>query len=154
VFRISSESDLLRTFRPRDRRVFQPPAKVTYPLYVRDYLAWPDPAGGRVFVVFPEPTTGNALGLAFRDDTGDTTSSLCEWCHSPGKPNQVALLMCEKSSKRSIGTWLCRDLACGTRVENAADLAGRNGVDARKAVLERMWRFAHEGLGIERVPND
>ena len=154
MFKVTTEKELANAFRPRDRRTLVMPPKVTFPLYIRDYLAWPDPAGGRLFVLFEEPGTGHALGLAFRDDGEKGANGLCEWCHNVGNVPGVSLMMCEKNSKRAIGTWLCKDLACGNRVENMADLAGRNGQTARKQVLERMWKFAHEGLGIERVPTD
>ena len=39
MFLIPSEDALLQAFRPRDRKVLEPPPGVTYPLFVRDYRA-------------------------------------------------------------------------------------------------------------------
>lgn len=155
MFRILNEQQLLNAFRPRDRKVFDLPVGVTWPLVVRGCYSWVEPAGARAYTVFQDPGTGRALGLMFRRDgqqSKDATGCLCEWCHQLGTLDKVGLLTCEKSSKRRIGTWLCKDLQCCERAEDAAYRSGKNAQLARQQVLERMWRFAHDGLGIESVP--
>ena len=77
---------------------------------------------------------------------------MCDWCHESGTADRIGLLTCEKSSKRTIGAWLCKDLQCFQRAEDAAYRSGRNVQAARQQLLDRMWRFAHEGLGIQAVP--
>jgi hypothetical protein len=155
MFKISSETELKKAFRPRDLKVFDLPVGVTWPLVVRGSFSWVEPAGVRAYTLFQDPGTGRALGLVFRRDgqqPKDPTGCMCEWCHQVGTLDRVGLLTCEKSSKRRIGTWLCRDLQCCERAEDLAFRSGRNAQHARQQVLDRMWRFAHEGLGIEAVP--
>jgi hypothetical protein len=48
-----------------------------------------------------------------------------------------------------VGVNLCLDLRCGERLESEANRAGRSAVDDAKMLLEKMERFASEGLGIE-----
>ncbi len=156
MFKIDDEQQLVSAFRPRDRKVLDLPAGMKWPLVVHGAHAWSEPAGVRSFVVFQDPGTGRALGLVFRRDgqgVHDAAGTLCEWCHQVGTADRVGMLACEKSSKRVVGTILCRDLLCCDRAEDAAFRAGRNGKIARQQVAERMWRFAHEALGIDAVPS-
>jgi hypothetical protein len=60
--------------------------------------------------------------------------------------------MTDKNSRRRVGVLVCRDLGCAARLDEAADLAGTSAVEPKRRQLERMRRFAREGLGIERVP--
>jgi hypothetical protein len=154
MFRISTEAELKKTFRPRDVRVFELPPEVRFPLYVRDVFSWVDLHGARACVVFMPPGENRPVALSFRRDMGPRPEGgvMCDWCHSFGSPDQVCMMMCEASSKRRVGVLLCRDLGCAQRVEDAADRAGRNVAAARATVVERMWRFAQEGLGITHVP--
>jgi len=156
MFKLSSEQELLNAFRPRDRKVFELPQGVSYPLIVRGTFSWIEPAGARVHVIFQDPGTRRPLGLSFRRDVSEVQGQgrMCDWCHAYGSAEQIGLLMCEKSSKRRVGAWLCRDLKCHDRIEQAADRAGRLPRELQDQLLMRMWRFAREGLGIEMVPAD
>jgi hypothetical protein len=153
MFLIKTEQDLHNAFRPRERDVVTLPEDAHFPLFVRDYLAWVEPAGARVFLVFEDPESKRPLGIAFRrDQTPGGSIGMCEWCHSMGAADEVGLLTADKNSKRRMGVGLCRDLRCAQRLEQAADLAGRSAKEPKRRLLERMARFAREGLGIERVP--
>jgi hypothetical protein len=55
MFRIETEKELLSAFRSRDRKFVELPKGTRLPLFVRDYLAWVDPYGVRVFLVFTAP---------------------------------------------------------------------------------------------------
>lgn len=149
MFRFATEEELRKTFRPRDRKTLELPVGLRFPLILRASLAWVDPTGVRAHGVFSTPE--GPLGLSFRRDT-TSGAALCDWCHSYGGQDQVGLVVCERSSKRRVGLWLCRDLGCVQRAEDAADRAGRNSQNARQDVLERVWRFAQQGLGIARIP--
>ncbi len=155
MFLIQSETDLLNAFRPRDRRVMDAPKDLQSPLYVRDYFAWVDPSGVRVYLVLQDPRSKRPLGIAFRRDAKATPGvmmGMCEWCHSVGSADEIGLLTTDKSSKKIIGVGLCRDLRCQEKLEEQANLSGRSPVEPKKRMLERMERFAREGLGIAEVP--
>ncbi|MBI5495110.1 MAG: FBP domain-containing protein [Deltaproteobacteria bacterium] len=154
LFRIDDEAALRAAFRPRDLRAWAPPARVAWPLLVRDCVSWADPVGDHVCVVFQDPVSRQPLGISFQRESaaGATGSRLCDWCHAFGSVREIGLLMCERTSRRRIGVWLCRDLACADRAEEVAFRAGRNGKKARAVVVERMWHFAQHGLGIQQVP--
>jgi hypothetical protein len=151
MFRIESEKEFLNAFRSRDRKVVEPPKGTRFPLFVRDYLAWVDPYGVRVFLVFQAPGNPRPIGIAFRrDQQGDKAlvSRLCEWCHASGSADQIGLLTTDLDSKRRVGVNLCLDLRCGEKLESAANLAGKSAVDDSKRLIEKMARFASEGLGL------
>lgn len=154
MFLIKTERDLLNAFRRRDRDVVEPPPGAVYPMLVRDYRSWLDPTGVRAYLVFQDSVSGKPLGIAFRRDVAadDTGSRLCDWCHNFGA--DVGLLTAERTSRRRVGVGVCRDLRCADRIEQAAELAGRSSRVPRLRLLERMARFAREGLGIESVPLD
>jgi hypothetical protein len=151
MFLLKDEAALRQAFRPRDREPLELPAELRFPLFVRDYLAWVEPAGSRVFLVFCGPGEKVPTGIAFRRDARGERGAqghLCEWCHAQGSGDEIGLLTTDVSSRRRVGTSLCLDLRCGQRLEEAADLRGRNGREAAKALLGRMSRFAQGALGI------
>ncbi len=132
------------------------PRGTRLPLNVRDYLAWVDPYGVRVFLVFCAPGSKRLTGIAFRrDQQGDKSlaSQVCDWCLSPSGAGQVGLLTTDVDAKRRVGVNLCLDLRCNERLETAANLSGRSAVEDTKRLLERMSRFASEALGLELQPD-
>ncbi len=152
MFRLETDRALIESFRARDRRVIEMPPDKTFPLFVRDYLAWTETSGARVYLVFAAPGSRKPIGIIFRRDTSDSgvpVSRMCEWCHSYGSSNEVGLLTTDVSSKRRVGVSLCVDLRCKEKVEDAADRAGRHSLEALEQLRSRMFRFAHEALGIE-----
>ncbi len=151
MFRLETDRALIESFRSRERRVIEMPAEITFPLFERDYLAWTETSGARVYLVFAAPGSRRAIGLIFRRDQSDTgpTSRMCEWCHSYGSGYEVGLLTTDVNSKRRVGVHLCVDLRCKEKLEDAADRTGRHPLEALKQLQERMFRFAHEALGIE-----
>jgi hypothetical protein len=152
MFRIETEKELLSAFRSRDRKHVELPRGTRLPLFVRDYLAWVDPYGVRVFLVFTAPGSTRLTGITFRRDQQADKSlptRVCDWCLSPGGGDQIGLLTTDVDAKRRVGVNLCLDLRCQEKLESAMNLAGRDLVDATQRVLERMARFASEALGIE-----
>lgn len=151
MFRVATEEEFLKAFRPRDRKHVEVPPGTKFPLIVLDYLSWSDPAGARVFVVFAPPGERRPTGIAFRKDQskgGVNSSRMCEWCHSQGSSDEIALLTTWVNSKKRVGTTLCLDLGCGHRVEEAADRSGKNRQQELKKLLARMEQFSREALGI------
>ncbi|WP_434389974.1 FBP domain-containing protein [Melittangium boletus] len=154
MFLIETEKDLLQSFRPRDREKVEVPKGLKFPLFVRDYFAWVEPAGTRVFLVCPSPDKTRPMGLAFRRDSQGSSmpSQMCDWCHTYGSSNEIGLLSTDVNSKRRVGVNLCLDLRCKEKLESAADLSGRYTRDLLPPLMERMRRFATEALRIHSVP--
>ncbi len=157
MFLVQTEKDLLHAFRPRDREKVELPEGIKFPLFVRDYFTWVEPAGTRVFLVMPSPGGKRPMGIAFRRDSqggGGVASHMCDWCHSYGPTNEIGMLTTDVNSKRRVGVNLCLDLRCKEKLETAADLSGRHPRELMQPLMERMLRFAREALKIETVPED
>ncbi|AGC46820.1 hypothetical protein MYSTI_05543 [Myxococcus stipitatus DSM 14675] len=154
MFRFESDRELIQSFRPRDRRVMEMPPGLSFPLFVRDYLAWTETSGARVYLIFSAPGSHKPIGIIFRRDSmgGENVSRLCDWCHHYGSSSEVTLLTTDVTSKRRVGVILCADLRCRERLEDAANRSGRSALDALEQLRARMFRFAHEALGIEAKP--
>nr|WP_255652628.1 FBP domain-containing protein [Myxococcus sp. XM-1-1-1] len=154
VFRFESDRDLIQSFRPRDLRVMEMPPGLSFPLFVRDYLAWTETSGLRVYLIFSAPGSRQPIGIIFRRDSmgGENVTRMCEWCHHSGASSEVTLLTTDVNNKRRVGISLCADLQCKERLEDAADRAGRHALEALEQLRARMFRFANEALGIELEP--
>jgi len=150
---IRSAQELMEAFRPRDLRIFELPDADAYPLLVRDYRAWEESGGARVYLVYEDPETGAARGVVFRRSESSLHGRLghmCDWCHSTGSADEIGLLTAEESARRKVGVLVCSDLRCRERVEEAGDRAGRDVAASRRQLLERIARFANEALGMGR----
>ncbi len=155
MFRLETDRALIGAFRSRDRRVIEMPSGITFPLFVRDYLAWTETSGARVYLVFTAPGSNKPIGLIFRRDSPDSgapSSRICDWCHSYGSSYEVGLLTTDVNSKRRVGVCLCVDLRCKEKLEDVADRSGRHPREVLEQLRVRMYRFAHEALGIEAQP--
>jgi hypothetical protein len=131
------------------------PAGVTFPLFVRDYLVWTETSNARVYLVFGIPGSYKPMGIIFRRDQsgGDLITQMCEWCHTSGPSSQVGMLTVDVNSKRRVGVSLCLDLHCKDRLEEIANRSGRQPRDFLTSLQERMYRFAHQALGVEAQPS-
>lgn len=149
MFRFASEQEFLNAFRTRDRKFVEAPKGTRFPLTVLDSLSWTDESGERVFLLFKADADKHATGIAFRRDhsTGGGVG-MCDWCHFQGSSAQVGLLTTDVTGRRKIGAYLCLDLQCVQRAEEDANRRGRSARDAMKQVLDRMSRFARQGLRI------
>ncbi|MFT3837477.1 MAG: FBP domain-containing protein [Myxococcaceae bacterium] len=150
MFKLDSNDALLDSFRPKDRKTVELPTHVTMPLFVRNYLAWPHPAGGRVFLVFSTPG-GVPTGIAF-DTNGQgvaTVPAMCDWCHYSGPGNTVGLLTATLNNKKRVGVHVCTDLSCQQKLEDDANRSGRSVLPMMEKLIERMGRFASEALKID-----
>lgn len=149
MFRLDTEKALLDSFRPKDRSRVELPAGVTFPAFVRHYLSWAHPAGGRMFLVFAVPG-GVATGIVFdTNGGGQGPVAMCDWCHHSAAGTGVGLLTARVTGNRTAGVHVCTDLACKQHVEDEADRAGRSAVPELHALLERIGRFASEVLKID-----
>lgn len=147
MFRIPSEEALRDAFRPRDQRALVPPPGAGFPQFVRYYWAWGDPSGAWLFLVFAV-RGGPPTGIAFRQ-ASPIAGAMCEWCHTFSPSSGVSLLTADRNSRKRVGVYVCADLDCQTRVEDAALRAGRSALDEAQALLERIGRFAEQALGID-----
>lgn len=150
MFKLESEKALMDAFRTKDRPQVELTRELQLPLFVRHYVAWKHPAGERLYLVFAVPG-GAPTGIVFDSFKGEglAVPQMCHWCHSPSAGADIAMLMTKVSGKRTIGVQVCADLSCQRKLEDEADRSGRSVLPAMNTLLERMGRFAHEGLGID-----
>ena len=151
MFRIDSEQSFIAAFRPKDRAALELPDGVRFPLFVRNYLAWTDPAGVRAYLLV-SVGKGAPTGIVFRRDQqgGEPgVSRMCEWCHATGPADRIGLLTADRNARKRVGISLCLDLSCKDKLEDAANRGGRSALDATKQLLERIGRFAEEALQID-----
>src|SRR5688572_26130790 len=94
MIRIQSENELLDSFRLIDRDQVELPVDMRFPLLVKNYLAWPEASGARVFLVFEDPSSRKPFGIVFRQEQASfgQAACMCEWCHSVRSGNGVGLL--------------------------------------------------------------
>ncbi|MCP3143420.1 FBP domain-containing protein [Pyxidicoccus xibeiensis] len=154
MFRFETDRALIESFRPRDRRVIEMPEGITFPLFVRDYLAWTETSGARVYLIFSAPGSRKPIGIIFRREPpgGEPATRMCDWCHNSGASHEVGLLTTDVDNRRRVGVTLCVDLRCREKLEDAADRDGRHPLEVVERLNARMFRFAQEALGIEPSP--
>ena len=150
MFKLESEKALMDAFRTKDRQHVELTRELQLPMFVRHYVAWKHPAGGRLFLVFAVPG-GVPTGIVFDSFKGEgpAVPHMCHWCHTSSLGADVAMLMAKVSGKKTIGVQVCADLSCAQKLEDEADRAGRSVLPAMTALVARMGRFANEGLGID-----
>jgi len=150
VLLIRDSEDLLDAFRPLDLRLFELPGEDAFPMLLRGTRAWVESGGARAYLLFEEPGTGRARGIVFRrSNVGGPTGQMCSWCHSFGTSDEIGLMTADESAHRKVGVYVCRDLHCWERIEEACDRAGTDTRVHRARLLERIARFAHEALRME-----
>jgi hypothetical protein len=150
MFKIDSEEELLKTFRPRDRKHVELTKDLQFPLRATDYLAWVHPSGGRVFLVFAAPK-GPPIGLVFDSNggAGPGVVQMCHWCHGHAAGTGVGLLTAKVNSKRRVGVHVCIDLGCAKKLEDEANRTGESVRPKMQKLIERMGEFASGALGID-----
>jgi hypothetical protein len=152
MLRITSETELLETFRALDRDEVQTPHGVKYPLAVRDYLAWPEPSGHRIFLVFEDQATKQPRGVVFQRTPApaDTPASMCQWCHAVRSGSGVGLLTAAAGRNRRIGLHLCSDLNCRDHALGAPGIhdfnEGLSSTEKMQRLLQRMSDFVRGNL--------
>lgn len=149
MFKLDTEAELLETFRPKDRKHVELSPDFTFPLSVHDYVAWPHPAGGRVFLVFA--TRGGApTGIVFDTNGGSSgVTQMCTWCHSSAVGTGVGLLTATVNGRKRAGVLVCSDLGCAKKLEDQANLGGYSPRPAMEKLIERMGKFASDALHID-----
>lgn len=148
MFKLDSEQDLLTAFRPKDRSVVEVPRDLVLPKFVRNYLAWTHPSGGKVYLVFSVPG-GVPTGIVFDVNGGSSNvMQMCDWCHHAG-PGGVAVLTATLNSIKRVGVNVCADLSCQEKLEDAALRGGYSVLPSMQKLVERMGKFASDALNID-----
>ncbi len=149
MFKLDSEKALLSAFRPKDRKVVELTSELRLPLVVPHYLAWAHPAGGKMFLVFAV-RSGAPTAIAFNTNgEGPAVPHMCDWCRCSGTGADVSLLTTSATSRRVVGVQVCSDLSCARKLEDEANRSGVSVLPAMEELVQRMGRFASEGLGID-----
>lgn len=149
MFKLDTEKELMDAFRPKDRKSVELPGDLKFPLFVRNYLAWLHPAGGKSYLVFSVPG-GVPTGIAFNTSgDGPSVPQMCDWCHMSAVSGDVGMITAKISGKRTAGVFVCNDIACAKKIEDEANRNGVSPLPMLATLLERMGRFANEGLGID-----
>ncbi len=66
---IKSSEELLKAFRSRDQKNVFIPKTMRFPLSIGHYLAWTEPSGVRVYLVFKKADWKAPVGVAFRRES-------------------------------------------------------------------------------------
>lgn len=139
MIRIDSEHELLMAFREIDRDEVDLASAVKFPLILKDYLAWTEPSGHRVYLLFQDPNGNIARGLVFRRSSipAQPIVQMCQWCHSVRGGNAVRLLTVKASQNRTLGLHLCSDLSCKEKVLSTP---GVNDMREPYSRYEKLYR--------------
>ncbi len=152
MIRITSENQLLDSFRTIDRDQVALPKDLQFPLAVKDYMSWVEPSGHRVYLVFEDSASGHPMGIVFQRTHAapETSASMCQWCHKVSSGSKVSLLTATANRNHRVGVHLCSDLNCR---ENVLTPPGVNdfyeslsGQERVQRVLQRMGEFAKRNL--------
>lgn len=141
-FQISSEEDLIQTFRPKDHDLVILPRPLTYPLNIQHYIAWGESSGNYTYLVFKRPNWELPRGLVFRrTPTQQTTSNLCDWCHSYGSTEDIGMLTVRINAELTVGQYLCVNLDCLEKLETQITSTGKNFDTLAEQVCQKIERF-------------
>lgn len=152
-FSIGSEEELKQSFRGRDQKKLLLPEGLQYPFNVRSYFTWKEPSGVYTYLVFKMPNWDRPRGVAFKRaaSSGEPTGGLCNWCHAYGSSDDIGFLSVTMSGQVSTSYFLCQDLSCIEKIEDATMLAGK---DPAKPIAELYYRMEKlfeniSGYGVE-----
>jgi hypothetical protein len=152
MLRLRDADQLRETFRAVDQDEIYLPPDLTFPIGVRDYFAWVEPSGARIYLVFIEPYTDLKLGVVFRRARrpADAPAAMCQWCHAVRVGGAVSLLTAAIDRDRRVGLYLCADLNCR---ENALSPPGVHDLlesipaeERVKRIRVRMGAFVRRNL--------
>ena len=140
IFSINSEQDLVESFRLRDQKKLLLPDNLEFPMNVRSYLTWKEPSGVYTYLVFKMPNWDLPRGVAFKRTvaTGEQTGGLCNWCHAYGASDEIGMLSVTMNSTVSLSYYLCQDLRCIEKIEEAA---ARSGKEPDRHIEELYYRM-------------
>jgi len=140
IFSIESEEELVRAFRYRDQKKLILPKELEFPLNIRSYFTWKESSGVYTYLVFKMPSWDRPRGVAFKrtPSTGEPTGGLCNWCHAYGSSDDIGMLSVAMSANVSSSYFICHDLRCIEKIEEATTLAGK---DPEKYIADLYYRM-------------
>jgi treble-clef zinc-finger protein len=143
VFSVASEEELVKAFRLRDQKKLIVPEGLRYPFNVRSYFTWKEPSGVYTYLVFQLPNWDRPRGVAFKrtPSTGEPTGGLCNWCHAYGSSEDIGMLSVAMSAGVSFSYFLCQDLRCIEKIEEASMLAGKDPSKNISTLYHRMEKL-------------
>lgn len=141
VFSIDSEAGLIQSFRLKDQKKLILPDNLKFPMNIRSYFTWKEPSGVYTYLIFKAPNWDMPRGVAFKRTaaTGEPVGGLCNWCHAYGGSDEIGFMSVAMSSNVSSSYYLCQDLSCIEKIEDAAAMAGK---DPDKHIAELYHRMA------------
>ena len=127
-FSVASEQELIASFRPLDQKKLILPVGLKYPLKIRSYFTWKESSGVYNYLLFKKPTWDLPKGVVFKRarQPMEFMGTLCSWCHSYTTSDEIEMLSVAMNSNISAGYILCRDLRCVEKIEESANLSGKN----------------------------
>ncbi|AFY03251.1 hypothetical protein Bdt_3576 [Bdellovibrio bacteriovorus str. Tiberius] len=140
-FSISSEDELVKSFRVRDQKKLVLPGNLKFPLNIRSYFTWKESSGVYTYLVMKMPNWDLPKGVAFKRtaSSGEPTGGLCNWCNAYGSSEEIGLLSVAMSANVSNSYMICQDLRCIEKIEEAAMLAGK---DPEKNITELYYKMS------------
>lgn len=148
TFAISSEAELVQSFRARDQKKLVLPAGLKFPMNVRSYLTWKESSGVYTYLVFKKPEWDLPKGAAFKrlNASGEQpTGGMCNWCHAYGSSEEIGMLSVTINANISFSYILCHDLRCIEKIEEASTLSGKSPDKAIDQLYYRIGQF-FEGM--------
>lgn len=153
MVRILSDDQLLQSFRPFERGEVQIPSDFAYPLAMKDYLAWTEPSGHRVFLVFSDKESLQGVIFYRTKVASDTPAAMCQWCHSVRGRAGVSLLSATVDRDRRIGVYLCSDLNCRHNLMSTPGVndfhEGLSRQERVMGMMARMRKFVYDNLDLQ-----
>lgn len=143
IFSIASKEELINAFRERDQRKLVLPDNLEFPFNVRSYFTWKEPSGVYTYLLFKPPQWDMPKGVAFKKThaAGEPTGGLCSWCNSYGSSEDIGLMSVSVNSNISTGYYLCYDLACIEKIEEACARAGKDPEPNASQLYYRMEKL-------------
>jgi hypothetical protein len=143
-FTLRSHDDLIATFRPKDQKSVVLPKFAHYPISVQNYFAWTESSNVYTYLVFKKPEWEIPMGLVFQKINSSNQNSpagMCEWCHTPGRSDEIGLLTTSIHARKTGGTWLCLDLTCLEKIEERPGITPEKMDLAKEKVCARIGEF-------------
>lgn len=139
-FSISSEEELISSFRLRDQKKLVLPQGLTFPFNVRSYFTWQESNGVYTYLVFKTPNWDMPRGVVFKRvaPSGEPTGGLCGWCNAYGSSEDIGMMSLNVNAEVSLGYLICHDLRCIEKIEEANARAGKSPEKNIDQLYQRM----------------
>jgi hypothetical protein len=139
-FSVASEAELIQSFRGRDQKKLILPENLQFPFNVQSYFTWKEPSGVYTYLVFKMPNWDLPRGVAFKrsQPSGEPVGGMCNWCHAYGASDEIGMLSVTMNSSTSFAYYLCQDLSCIEKIEEASLRSGKN---PEKHIAELYYRI-------------